>query len=420
MAAVTNKDKEVVMSIDRRTMMKFMGVAAAAPATISFSSNASPASSRKLFEPVSIGTLKLKNRIIRSAQSQYRATVDGNPTDDLKRVHKELAEGGVGLIITGLTYILKDDQYGHAGTGLYDDSQIEEYKDLVKNAHDHGSKIAVQLAMVGPQSDYRTDHRPVYGVSKVPHPIYGTIPNKVMTKADIKFAVQSFAQAAIRAQKAGFDAIELHFAHNYLVSQFLFPYYNDRTDEYGGPIENRARFGFEIISAVRKAVGPDFPILAKVHGRDYLGSLAGGNTKEENLYFIKGLKERGITAVDISGGNKVMGMGEFHPDIQDEDEQSYFAKDAKYISDNLDLPLVVTGGNRTPKLLEQQLAEIKNLQAFGFGRTLLSEPDLANKWAQNPEHRPRCLACNWCIANYGKQKSQCVLNASRAYIPGKA
>ncbi|QIZ77613.1 NADH:flavin oxidoreductase [Ferrimonas lipolytica] len=409
-----------MMSIDRRTMMKIMGLAATTPSAVSFNAAASSDSGRKLFEPVKIGSLELKNRIIRSAQSQYRATADGNPTEDLKRVHRELAEGGVGLIITGLTYILKEDQYGHTGTGLYDDSQIEMYRELVKNTHDHGSKIAVQLAMVGPQSDYRTDHRSVYGVSEVPHPIYGTVANKVMTKQDIQYAIESFAAAAVRAQKANFDGIELHFAHNYLVSQFLFPYYNTRTDEYGGPIENRARFGFEIIEAVRKAVGPEFPILAKVHGRDYLGSLAGGNTKEENLYFIKGLKERGITAVDISGGNKVMGMGEFHPDIQDEQDQSYFAKDAKYISDNLDLPLIVTGGNRTPKLLEQQLAEIDQLQAFGFGRTLLSEPDLANKWAKDPTQRPRCLACNWCIANYGKQKSQCVLNASRAYVPGKA
>ncbi len=408
------------MSISRRTMMKFMGVAAAsAPATLSLNANASTNTSRSLFEETKLGTLTLKNRIVRSAASQYRATVDGDPTEDLMQVHRELAEGGVSLIITGLTYIMPEDQFGNGGTGLYDDSQIELYKKVVKNAHDHGSKIAVQLAMVGPQSNYRTDRRKVYGASKVPHPIYGTIPNQVMTKEDINFAVDAFAKAAVRAQKSGFDAIELHFAHNYLVSQFLFPYYNDRKDEYGGPIENRARFAFEIVEAVRAAVGPEFPIIAKVHGRDYLGSLAGGNTQEENLFVAKGLAERGITALDISGGNKVRGMGEFHPDIQNEKDQSYFADDAKFISDNVDVPLIVTGGNRTPKLMEEILANAKNIQAFGFGRTLLSEPDLANKWKQDPSHRPRCLACNWCIANYGTQKSQCILNASRAYIaPG--
>ncbi len=406
------------MSIDRRTLIKFMGMAAAsATTTVSFGSSAELSSQRKLFEETKLGTLTLKNRLIRSATSQYRATVDGDPTEDLMRVHRELAQGGVGLIITGLTYIMKDDQYGQAGTGLYDDSQIELYKEVVKNAHDHGAKIAVQLAMVGPQSDYRIDHRVVYGASKVPHPIYGTVPNKVMTKQDIQFSIQAFIDSAIRAKKAGFDAIELHFAHNYLVSQFLFPYYNDRTDEYGGPIENRARFAFEILEAVRGAVGSDFPIIAKVHGRDYLGSLAGGNTQEDNLYVIKGLVERGITALDISGGNKVRGMGEFHPELQDEKDQSYFAEDAKYISEHVDVPMMVTGGNRSPKLMEEILAEVKNIEAFGFGRTMLSEPALANNWKQDPNHKPRCLSCNWCIANYGTQKSQCVLNVSRAYIP---
>ncbi|WP_176819291.1 NADH:flavin oxidoreductase [Ferrimonas sediminum] len=401
-------------------MMKFMGAAVAtAPAAISLNANAKIKANRGLFEQAHLGTLTLKNRIIRSATSQYRATVDGDPTEDLMRVHRELAEGGVGLIITGLTYILPEDQYGNGGTGLYDDSQINLYKKVVKNAHEHGSKIAVQLAMVGPQSNYRVDRRKVYGASKVPHPIYGTIPNQVMTKKDIAFAVESFAKAAVRAKQAGFDAIELHFAHNYLVSQFLFPYYNDRKDEYGGPIENRARFAFEVLEAVRQAVGPEFPIIAKVHGRDYLGSLAGGNTQEENLFVAKGLAKRGITALDISGGNKVRGMGEFHPDIQQEKDQSYFADDAKFISDHVDVPLIVTGGNRSPKLLEEVLSNAKNIQAFGFGRTMLSEPDLANKWVNDPTYRPRCLACNWCIANYGTQKSQCILNASRAYIaPG--
>ncbi|MEH6462975.1 MAG: NADH:flavin oxidoreductase [Shewanella psychromarinicola] len=409
------------MSIDRRTLIKFMGIAAAsASTTVAFGSNASsaaPVSTRKLFEEVKLGTLTLKNRLIRSATSQYRATVDGDPTEDLMRVHRELAQGGVSLIITGLTYIMKDDQYGQAGTGLYDDSQIDLYQKVVKNAHDHGAKIAVQLAMVGPQSDYRIDHRVVYGASKVPHPIYGTVPNKVMTKDDIKFAIQSFIDAALRAKKAGFDAIELHFAHNYLVSQFLFPYYNDRTDEYGGPIENRARFAFEILEAVRGAVGADYPIIAKVHGRDYLGSQAGGNTQDENLFVIKGLVKRGITALDISGGNKVRGMGEFHPELQDEKDQSYFADDAKYISEHVDVPMMVTGGNRSPHLMEKILAEVSNIEAFGFGRTMLSEPNLANNWKQDPNHKPRCLSCNWCIANYGTQKSQCVLNVSRAYIP---
>lgn len=415
------------MNIDRRTMMKNMGIAvASASAGLVFMGNAESAPARKLtlegkrklFEETQLGTLTLKNRIIRSATSQYRATVDGDPTEDLMRVHRELAEGGAGLIITGLTYILKEDQYGQGGTGLYDDSQIELYKKVVKNAHDHGAKIAVQLAMVGPQSDYRIDRRNVYGASKVAHPIYGTVPNKVMTKQDIEYALKAFADAAVRAKKAGFDAIELHFAHNYLVSQFLFPYYNDRTDEYGGPIENRARFAFEILETVRKAVDSDYPILAKVHGRDYLGSQAGGNTQEENLFVAKGLVERGITALDISGGNKVRGMGEFHPEIQEEKDQSYFADDAKYISDHVNVPLMVTGGNRSPKLMAKILNEVQNIQAFGFGRTMLSEPDLANRWKEDPSHRPRCLACNWCIANYGKQKSQCVLNVSRAYIPG--
>lgn len=393
------------MNINRREFIAMASSAAALTALSPMSVLAGKGES-PLFSPVKIGTLELKNRFVRSATSMYLSDENGVPQQELFDVHTELAKNDVGLITTGLTYVMKEDQYGKNGTGLYDDSLIPVYKKLTDNAHKHGSKIAVQLVLAGAHSDYKVDERDIIGPSAVKHPVYGTTPRE-MTKYDIKRTIKAMADAVVRAKESGFDGVELHYAHNYLVSQFIVPYFNKRKDEYGGSIENRARYAFEMLEAIREAVGPDYPVWAKVHGNDYMEEQ--GMTRDEAVYIAQGLKERGITALNISGGNLVTGPYPSQTDIWEEAEQSYFREDAQYIADRVDIPLILTGGNRDMDVMEKVLKANRNIAAFGMSRTLLAEPNLISKWKKDRNVEPQCEACNGCMEVYGKGPSHCVL-----------
>jgi 2,4-dienoyl-CoA reductase-like NADH-dependent reductase (Old Yellow Enzyme family) len=330
---------------------------------------------------------------------------NGAPQQELFDVHTKLAKGGVGLIITGQTYVMKEDQYNKNGAGLYDDYLIPYYRQLADNAHENNAKIIIQLALVGSRSSYNTSIRDIIGPSTVPDPKSGTTP-RMMTKEDINKTVIAIADAVVRTKKAGFDGVELNYAHNYVVNQFMLPYFNKRVDEYGGTIENRARYAFEIMEASRKAAGDKYPILVKMHGNDYLQ--AQGMDRNDPIYIAKGLKDRGATALDISGGNMITGPYPFRTNILGDTYQSYFHKDAEFISNHVDIPLILTGGNRSVSVMEQLQASNKNIKAFGLSRTLLSEPDLINTWSKDRKQTPRCVACNECLKTYGKGPSHCV------------
>lgn len=399
-----------IMKLSRRDTLKILGVGAVAAGLGPIAKPVYALTKRDLFDPVDIGPLKLKNRIIRSSTSMEMADEDGQPTLRLLDVYEEAAKGGASLIITGLTFIRKQDQPFHAALGFYDDSQIPAFKELARRMQKHGAKACLQIGYAGSMSGYKVNEREIWGPSAVPHPFTKVTP-KAMTRADIQQAVKEMSQAAVRAKKAGFDTIELHFVHNFMINQFLVPHFNKRIDEYGGSIENRARFVFEIMTAVRKAVGPDYPVLAKIHGQDYLEK--GGMTLDEGIYVARGLIQRGVTALDISGGN-LMSEPEnlpIRPEIhEDTDLQSYFAKDAEAIDRELDIPLILTGGNRDPKVMQQVLDINPDVAAFGLCRTILSEPDLPNQWAKDRSVEPACISCNNCLMNYGTQATVCVLN----------
>jgi 2,4-dienoyl-CoA reductase-like NADH-dependent reductase (Old Yellow Enzyme family) len=325
-------------------------------------------------------------------------------------VYADIAKGGSALVVTGIAFVMKEDHFSHTTLGLYDDSQIPAFKKLADVIRENGSKSCLQIGFGGSLAMYKVNEREIWGPSAVEHPFTKVTP-KAMTKADIKTAVQAMADAAVRARKAGFDTIELHFVHNYMLNQFLVPFFNKRTDEYGGPIENRARMAFEIMEAVRKAVGDDYPVLAKIHGQDYLEH--NGMILDEGIFLAKGLAKRGVTALDVSGGNLISTPETMpiRPEIADDPAlQSYFADDAKAIDKALDVPLILTGGNRDTKVMQVVLDTNPDVAAFGMSRTILSEPDLPNKWQRDTSVTPQCISCNWCIQHYGTQPTACVLN----------
>jgi len=361
---------------------------------------------KTLFEETKIGSMTLKNRLWRSATWLNMAADSGRLTSRLEKVYLDLAKGGVGTIITGYANILKEEQPNPGMLGIYDDSFISAYKEFTEKIHAEGANIVMQIAYGGSFTNYQAEGRTIWGPSAVPHPLTGVVPAE-MSHEDIKTIISANAQAAGRVKAAGFDGVELHGAHSYLLSQFLSPYFNQRSDEYGGPIENRARVFVEVVEAVRKEVGPDYPVFIKMHCTDDWDE--NGLSEEESLYVALELEKSGITGIEFSGGNLDMknypNRGPGHGGILKAEKQSYFAEITARIADKLTVPVISVGGHRTPERLEEILSE-STIEYFSLSRVLHSEADLVSRWEKDKNAKPRCISCNKC---WHKNGNICIL-----------
>lgn len=361
----------------------------------------------KLLEKTRVRNLSLNNRIIRSSVWMNMADKEGHITPQLYQVYEELSKGGVGLVITGYTMVDPNDRPNPGMMGIYNDSFIEEHKKLVDTAHRNHTSVALQLAYGGSQTNH-PDFRDkvLWGPSAVKNRTTGLTP-KEMTEEDIQHLIKSFTDAAVRAKKAGYDAIELHAAHGYLLSQFLTPYCNRRTDQYGGTIHNRARIIYETIASIRKAVGEDFVLMVKMNQDDYMDE-GEGLVPSDAIEVAKGLELSGVDLIEISGvnGTSGKGIGPARTKIHKEELQSYFLEPTKQIADAVSIPVILMGGNRNFHRLQHILDDTK-IQYFSIARPLICEPDLVNKWKENPDYKPRCVSCNGC---YRKGEVGCVLN----------
>ena len=366
------------MSTNRRDFIK-LGVAAStllaagvAP-SIAAGSDAAAKKQSPIFDSVKIGSLMLKSRMFRAAMADRRYDVNGNPTPSLLGMYGEDAAGGVAMVITGGISVLKEDAPGTVFPSFSEASQIPLYRGATDSAHKNGAKICAQLVIVATPNGQ-------FGVNNI-------------TREDIRRGVNAYAQTALFARDAGYDAIEFHYAHGYLGSQMWSHYVNKRTDEYGGSAENRARFAFEALEAVRKALGKDFPLIAKINSDEY-SVVREGSSQEETNYYVQGLVDRGIDAVEISGndwGNR------FARHILSKEDQNYYSRAARNIAKSVNVPMILTGGIRNVEMMEEALKYNSKLVAFGMARTILCEPDLPNKWQQNTSYKPKCISCHWCL-----------------------
>ena len=349
---------------------------------------------KTLFDEISLAGIPLKNRLICSATWKNMTDEEGNLTDRLLAVYEKVAEGGVGAIVSGYAKILKEEQPNPKMLAIHDDSFIPGLKKLAGRMHELDTPIILQACYGGSQTNYNVEERIIWGPSAVKNPVFEVTPTP-MTKENIQTVITAFANAARRAKESGFDGFQLHAAHGYLLSQFLTPFFNRRTDEYGGSIENRARIILESLDAVRKEVGDTYPVFIKMHCSDFMEEA--GLTLEESLQVAKLLEQHGISGIEISGGHlsddwKTSAM---HKSILKEDHQSYFRNEAAQIAEAVSVPVIVTGGNRSPKLLDTVLNETQ-LTGFGLSRTLHSEPDMPARWRDGNLKRPRCISCNQC------------------------
>lgn len=350
------------------------------------------------FTPYAIKSLCCKNRLMRSATWEAKATENGHMTSALYKVYEMLAKNEAGLICTGMTRITEEECANEKMLGIYDDSFMEEYKHLTQMVHSHGAKIMMQVAYGGTKTTYKTENRNIFAPSDVPEKITGT-QGVSMMQSDIAYVVQSHGQAARRVKEAGFDAIELHAAHFYLLNQFLSPYYNRRTDQYGGGLENRVRFLKECYEEVRKVVGQDFPIFVKLPCSDFM---EGGFTFSEFRQVCQWMDSWGVDAVEITGNNytqcgSLIGKVLEGHAIQ---KDGYFAEFAKALPQPEHMHIFVTGGFCTLESIENLLTHEK-ITGIGIARPFFTEPDLAVQWKENDKKQVKCIRCGRCRTIHG-------------------
>lgn len=353
---------------------------------------------KTLFEKAKLGNILLKNRFVRSATWENMTTEDGHLTKELYDIYENLARSEVGLIITGYANTIKEEQPNHGMMGIYNDSFINEYKKLTELVHKFDSKIVMQLAYGGTKTTYNVGKRLIYAPSEIAERGTGVM-GKAMTKEDIDLVVNAFADAAKRIQESGFDGVEIHGAHTYLINQFLSPYYNKRTDEYGGSLENRMRFLVEIYYKMREKVGNDFAILVKLTSSEFF---QGGLTFDETRLICKKLESIGVDGIDISGNihGKAKSMVGEEFDGYKLQEEGYFLEYAKIISKEVEMPIMTVGGFKDINKIEKILNE-SNIEFFGLSRPLLAEPDLIKRWKSGDRKKASCLSCSKCRTDEG-------------------
>jgi 2,4-dienoyl-CoA reductase-like NADH-dependent reductase (Old Yellow Enzyme family) len=361
---------------------------------------------KTLYDQTMLKGLKLKNRFFKAAVWENMAAEDGHMTDRLLSVYEDAARGGASTILTGYAHVTKEEQPNPHMLGIYDDSFIPEYRKLTQLVHAHAANLILQMVYGGSMSSMKPPSARIFGPSAVQNELSGITPVE-MTKKDIAELVHAFADAAGRAKKAGFDGVELHGAHGYLLSQFLCPHYNRRTDEYGGSIENRTRMIAEIVEAIRRETGEAFPILIKINSEDFMED---GLTSRESIAAVQILQAKGLDAVEVSGGilsgpNVLKNnLSSLRP-VSSKEKESFFKEHAAKLAVAVSIPVILTGGNRHCDVMEK-LLHTTGISYFGLARPLISEPDLIGRWEKDPLISPRCVSCNQCY----RTKFDCILN----------
>lgn len=345
-----------------------------------------------LFDETTIGNLTLKNRFVRSATWEGLATPEGEVTPALIDAMTRLAQGEVGLIISGHSYVQAVGQAGPWQLGLYSDDFIDGLTELTTAVHAAGGKIIAQLAHAGNfAAEQLTGQVPVVA-SALEGLTEGA--RRELTVKDLNDLTVDYAAAARRAKAAGFDGIQLHSAHGYLLSQFLSPIFNRRRDEYGGPIENRCRLHLAVVRAMRAEVGADQPILMKINGQDYA---EGGLELTDSVACAKMLAEAGLDAIEISGGlltNRKLSPS--RAGIRNPDKEAYFREDARAFKAALSIPVILVGGMRSFEVADKMVTE-GVADYVSMSRPLIREPDLIRRWHRGDRHPALCNSDNRCF-----------------------
>jgi len=360
----------------------------------------------RLFSPIQINSIEIKNRLSMPAMFTKFANPDGSINERIVEYLEARAKGGVGMIVLENTCV--DWEYGRANGNpitIHKDSYIPGLYELVIELQKYGVKVFPELHHVGREqmSKYLDGNQP-WGPSAVACEGGYDIP-KVMTEDDIEYAINKYVDAAIRSKQAGFDGVYIHGAHGYLPYAFLSPKSNKRTDRWGGSLNNRSRFAVELVKRVRNVVGAGYPIIFRFSGEEWV---EGGLELAEGVVFAQYLEEAGADALDVSGGGYESIVGS-PMQGQAFDSMIYMAEAVKK---HVGIPVFGTGSmGMYPALCEQLIADGK-VDMLNFGRSLLADPELPNKMKQGREDEIRhCIRCNECLGALDENQGiRCAIN----------
>jgi 2,4-dienoyl-CoA reductase-like NADH-dependent reductase (Old Yellow Enzyme family) len=362
-----------------------------------------------LFSQIKIGTLELKNRLVRSATAERLASEPvGRATPALAGLYRQLARGGVGLIITGHAYVTPEGKSHPEMLSAHCDQMIPGLKMLADAVHAEGGRIAVQINHGGRLCDPACTPQMV-APSAVPTPSGN--PPREMTPAEIVAAVDAFGHAARRAQLAGMDAVQLHGAHGYLIGQFLSPHTNRRSDRWGGDFERRLRFLAAVCEAVRGQVGAKYPVLIKLGMMDNVDRVPDGLTAKDGARIAARLADLGLDAVEVSGGYGG-GQSDFNSrrGVRSKAPEAYFRTLGRHAKAATHLPVILVGGLRSRAVMDDVLAA-GDADLISFSRPLIREPDLPNRLRTGEAVASACISGRRCWAEGLGQGIRCKCEA---------
>ena len=348
-----------------------------------------------LFEPYKINDLEIRNRFVRSATYDGSADEDGRVSERQMVLYQGLARGKVGLIVTGIAYVHATGRISPYQNSIAHDEDIAGLSRLTGMVRDLGAKIAVQLFHAGRETGKIYQKRPALAPSFVPDDPLFTAPHRGMEENEILEVIQAFGDGAERAKAAGFDAVQIHAAHAYLLSQFLSPFTNRREDEWGGSLENRLRLHREIIRSIRAKVGADFPVLMKLGVED---GFTGGLQFQEGLEAAEILAREGLDAIEISSGLRGRGYkhSEFRTGIVSPDREDYFRDWRRAIKQRVNIPVIMVGGLRSFDMAAEVIRD-GTADLVALSRPLIREPKLVARWQEGDRTPATCVSCNRCM-----------------------
>jgi len=362
-----------------------------------------------LFTPIRLGGLEIPNRIMRSATWEGMAQEDGTVTDALVELYERLGAGGAGLVISGYAYICPEGKGLPRQVAIYDDRYVEGLSRIADAVHRGGGLAIVQLVHAGGQTNSRTTGQDeVLAPSAVPYASHEVTPRE-MTAEEARGIVRAHGEATRRAMEAGFDGVQLHAAHGYLVNRFLSPAFNRRQDEYGGSILNRARFGVEAIEACRGALGDGKVLSIKLNSQDNEeGGLSLGDAVEAAKLFVTA----GVDHVEVSGGTPMSGeLGAARQGIVETSDEAYFRPGAARIKGAIDAPVGLVGGIRSFDVAED-IVTSGDADTVSLARPFICEPALPSRWKSGDRDKSICTSDGGCFVMGIKKGIRCAVHKS--------